>query len=61
MTIRIAICQILTERDRRKRRVHRALLGRGTTIAVKSLVRAVLRPRDRQPTLYSRKPSWYDK
>ncbi len=53
--------QLFTERDRRKRRVHRALIGRGTTIAAKSLLRAILRPRDKQPTLYSRKPSWYDK
>jgi anaerobic magnesium-protoporphyrin IX monomethyl ester cyclase len=53
--------QLLAERDRRKRRVHRALLGRGTSIAVRSLLRAAFRPRDRQPTLYSRRPSWYDK
>jgi len=53
--------QLLTERDPRKRRVHRALLGRGTTIAAQSLARAVLHPRNRQPTLYSRKPPWYDK
>jgi len=52
---------MLTQRDRRKRRMHRALLGRGTTIAAKSLLRAVLRPNDPKPTLYSRKPSWYDK
>jgi radical SAM superfamily enzyme YgiQ (UPF0313 family) len=53
--------QLLAQRDRRKRRVHRALLGRGTTIAARSLVRAVLHPRSKQPTLYSRKPPWYDK
>ena len=52
--------QLFTERDRRKRRVHRALLARGTTIAVRSLLRAVRHPRDPQPTLYSRKPPWYD-
>ena len=56
-----ALRQLLLERDRRKRRVNRALLGRGTTIAVQSLLRAVFRPGDTQPTLYSRKPSWYDK
>lgn len=55
-----ALRQLLLERDRRKRRVNRALLGKGTTIAVKSLLRAVFRPGDKQPTLYSRKPPWYD-
>jgi len=52
--------QLLFERDRRKRRVSLALLSRGTTIAAKSLLRAVLKPGNGQPTLYSRKPSWYD-
>jgi len=52
---------LLTERDPRKRRVNRALLARGTGIAVRSLIRAALRPNDKQPTLYSRRPSWYDK
>ncbi|HUT01835.1 MAG TPA: radical SAM protein [Phycisphaerae bacterium] len=52
--------QLLTERDRRKRRVHRALLGRGTTIAARSLLRAILHPRDPRPELHSRKPPWYD-
>ena len=40
--------------------VHLAMLGRGTRIAVKSLVRTVLDRRSRQPALYSRRPSWYD-
>jgi len=52
--------QLFAERDRRKRRVHLALLARGTKIAAKSLLRAVFNPGKTQPTLYSRKPSWYD-
>jgi hypothetical protein len=55
-----AMRMLLRERDRRKRRVYRALLGRGTLIAARSLLRAVFGPRDDQPTLYCRKPSWYD-
>ncbi len=52
--------ELLFERDRRKRRVSRALLGRGTRIAARSLIRSILHPKDAQPTVYSRKPSWYD-
>jgi len=55
-----AIRQLLMQRDRRKRRVHLALLSRGTSIALRSLARAVLNPANEQPTLYSRKPPWYD-
>ncbi len=59
--LRWAVSKFLLERDGRKRRVQLALLGRGTTIAAKSLLRAVLKPGKIQPTLYSRKPPWYDK
>ncbi len=52
--------QLLAERDRRKRRVTLALLGRGTSIAVRSLARKVFRPKSTEPALYSRRPSWYD-
>ena len=52
--------QLLAERDRRKRSVQWALLGRGTSIAAKCLARAVLHPKNRQPALHSRKPPWYD-
>jgi len=55
-----AASQLFAERDRRKRRVHWALLGRGTYIAVRSLARALVRPKDPTPCLYSRKPPWYD-
>jgi radical SAM superfamily enzyme YgiQ (UPF0313 family) len=51
---------LFLERDRRKRRVNQALLARGTAIAAKSLLRAILHPGDPRPALYSRKPSWYD-
>ena len=53
--------QLFLERDPRKRRVHWSLFKHGTTIAAKSLLRKARRPRDPQPTLYSRRPSWYDK
>ncbi len=56
-----ALRQVLFERDPRKRRVHRALVGRGTRIALRSLARAVLRPGSRRPTLYSRRPPWYER
>ncbi len=59
--IQRALRLTLFDRDQRKRRVHRALLYRGTSIAVRSLLRAVLHPRDRCPAHYWRKPSWYDK
>jgi radical SAM superfamily enzyme YgiQ (UPF0313 family) len=52
--------QLLLERDRRKRRVTMALLARGTSIAVRSLLRKVAHPASKEPALYSRKPSWYD-
>ncbi|MBM4017965.1 MAG: B12-binding domain-containing radical SAM protein [Planctomycetes bacterium] len=52
--------QALLERDPRKRRVHLAMLSRGTRIAVESLLRSVLGKRNGQPALYSRRPSWYD-
>jgi radical SAM superfamily enzyme YgiQ (UPF0313 family) len=51
----------LLETDARKRRVHRALFARGTAIATRSLLRAILHPKDSRPALYSRKPSWYDR
>ena len=52
--------QFVAERDARKRRVHLAMLGRGTRIALESLWRALAHPNDGQPALYSRRPPWYD-
>jgi anaerobic magnesium-protoporphyrin IX monomethyl ester cyclase len=52
--------QFVMERDARKRRVHLAMLGRGTRIALESLWRALAHRDDRQPALYSRRPRWYD-
>ena len=51
----------LLQPDRRKRRVQLALLAKGTNIAARSLCRRVFHPRHHQPSLYSRRPSWYDK
>jgi hypothetical protein len=59
--VRGTLPSMLLDRDRRKRRLHRALFYRGTTIAVRSLLRAVLKPREKRPAHYWRKPSWYDK
>ncbi len=56
-----AFRNLFLQRDRRKRRVHLALLRRGTTIAARSLFRAACNPRDPNPTLYSRRPPWYDR
>jgi len=52
--------QIALERDARKRRVHLAMLGRGTRIALESLLRSVFRRSEAEPALYSRRPPWYD-
>ena len=51
---------LLWQRDRRKRRVQRALVGRGFHIAAKGLLRAVASPNSEKPTLHSRKPTWYE-
>ncbi len=56
-----AMRNLLFERDRRKRRVYLSLLSRGTSIAARSLLRAIVNPKETKPALYSRKPSWYDK
>ena len=58
---RCILRDLLLQRDPRKHRVQRALLGKAFTIAAKSLGRALLRPKSRQPTVYARRPSWYDK
>ncbi len=51
---------LFTERDPRKRKVHLALLKRGTGIALKSLARRIIHPNSNKPTVYSRRPSWYN-
>ena len=52
--------QLLLERDRRKRRVTMALLGRARAIALRSLLRRAVHPASKEPALHSRKPPWYD-
>jgi len=49
------------ERNRRKRKVHLSLLRHGTRIAAKSFTHRLFHPKHHQPTLFSRRPSWYDK
>ena len=56
-----ALGKLFCARDPRKRRVHWALWRKGASIAFKSLTRALLPSKNHQPTLYSRRPSWYDK
>jgi len=51
---------LFTHPDSRKRRVHWALFQRGAGIALRSLARRLLHPLSQLPTLYSRRPSWYD-
>ncbi len=51
---------LLARRDARKRRVSRALIAKGARIALSSLLHSLLRRGDAQPTLFSRRPSWYD-
>jgi radical SAM superfamily enzyme YgiQ (UPF0313 family) len=58
--LRRAWDKLIRRRDRRKRRVDIALLRHGTRLALASLIRSIRKPRDSAPTLYSRRPSWYD-
>jgi radical SAM superfamily enzyme YgiQ (UPF0313 family) len=58
--LRDALKGMFLERDRRKRRLHRALRMKGLTIAARALARRVLHPRDPTPAVFSRRPSWYE-
>lgn len=58
--VRDAMRQFFFERDSRKRRIHRALMSKGMDIAVRALARRILHPVSPQPTIFSRRPSWYD-
>ena len=49
-----------TERNRRKRKVHLSLLRHGARIAAKSFTHRLFHPKNYQPTLHSRRPSWYN-
>ncbi len=52
--------QLFLERDPRKRRIHWSLFRRGTSIAARSLLERIKNPGRTTPTLYWRKPSWYE-
>ncbi|HIJ52474.1 MAG TPA: radical SAM protein [Planctomycetes bacterium] len=47
-------------KDRRRRRVFKSLLKYGTQIAGRYIVSRVRHPFSDKPTIYSRKPKWYD-
>ena len=52
--------RLLVQRDPRIRRVSLALFLHGSRIAARSLLRRLCLPNRPQPTLYSRRPSWYE-
>ncbi len=47
-------------RDKRRKRVYSSLLKHGTRIATRYVVSRLRHPFSNKPTLYSRKPIWYD-
>jgi len=51
---------LLDKRSARRRRVARSLLRYGMQIAIRHIGSRLCHPFSRQPTVYSRKPAWYD-
>ena len=52
--------QFFTVRDKRRKRVLRSLLRYGMKISSRHVADRLLRPFSNKPTIYSRKPAWYD-
>jgi anaerobic magnesium-protoporphyrin IX monomethyl ester cyclase len=52
--------QLFTVRDKRRKRVLRSLLKYGMKISARHAADRLLRPFSNKPTIYSRKPKWYD-
>lgn len=52
--------QFLTVQDRRRRRVHKSLFKYGAQIAARAVAHKLRHPFSNKPTIYSRKPVWYD-
>ena len=52
--------KLFSLRDRRRRRVFKSLFKYGTQIATRYTVNRLCHPFSNKPTLYSRKPPWYD-
>jgi len=52
--------RLFTVRDERHRRVYKALCKYGILIAVQHIASRVCHPFSQKPTIYSRKPIWYD-
>lgn len=55
-----ALKGVIFERDPRRRRIQRALRGKSAQIAGQALARLLLHPLDPKPTLFSRRPPWYN-
>jgi len=52
--------KLLTVRDKRRRRVFKSLFKYGTQIAARYIANRLRHPHSDRPTVYSRKPIWYD-
>jgi hypothetical protein len=52
--------QFFTVRDRRRKSVLRSLLKYGMKISARHIADRLLHPFTNKPTIYSRKPAWYD-
>ena len=52
--------QLFTVHDRRRKRILRSLLKYGMKISARHVTNRLFRPMSNKPTLYSRKPAWYD-
>jgi len=52
--------QFFTVRDKRRKSVLRSLLKYGMKISARHIADRLLRPFSNKPTIYSRKPKWYD-
>jgi tRNA A37 methylthiotransferase MiaB len=52
--------RLFSRRDKRRRRVRRSLLKYGIRIAVTYILNKLRRPFSHKPTIYSRRPLWYN-
>ncbi len=52
--------RFLSIRDKRRKRVYRSLLKHGVRITLRYVINRVRHPFSNKPTIYSRKPAWYD-
>lgn len=52
--------KLFNVKDRRRRRVLKSLLKYGTQITARYIISRLREPFGNKPTIYSRKPAWYD-